>query len=458
MDNDALVLPTIPHNPMKAVPLHWHKRVLTLAFPIVLANLTQPILGAVDTAVAGHLDGPQYLGGVALGGLVFSFVFWGFGFLRMGTTGLVAQAFGARDDDALPASVLRALLLALAIGAAVLALQVPIIRFALLALGGSAAVQDTASAYCHARIWAAPFALGNYVVLGYLLGCQRVRLALVTQIFINLVNIVAVLLFVYRFGWGIGGIGAATAFADFCGFALGLAILWRLRPRGLAPLAPRALFDAHAMRRLVAINRDIFIRTICLLGSYGWFAHLGARQGDAILAANAVLLNFQTFMSYGLDGFAHAAEALVGAAAGARDRHAFRQAVKVTMLWSAIGAAGFSIVFALSGGWIIGALTDQAVVQHEALRFLPWAAILPLASVAGFQLDGVFIGATRTHELMKAMAVSLTIFLLAAWALAGSLGNHGLWLALTVFMVARGITLAVQLPAIERAVCARSVR
>ena len=443
---------------MNAVPVHWHKRVLTLAFPIVLANLTQPILGAVDTAVAGHLDGPQFLGGVALGGLVFSFVFWGFGFLRMGTTGLVAQAFGARDDDALRASVLRALLLALAIGAAVLALQAPIIRYALVALGGSPAVRATAGAYCHARIWAAPFALGNYVVLGYLLGCQRVRLALVTQIFINLVNIVAVLLFVYRFGWGIAGIGAATAFADVCGFALGLAILWHRRPRGLPPLSLPTLFDAHAMRRLVAINRDIFIRTICLLGSYGWFAHLGARQGDAILAANAVLLNFQTFMSYGLDGFAHAAEALVGAAAGARDRHAFRQAVKVTMLWSAIGAAGFSIVYWASGAWIIGALTDQAVVRHEALRFLPWAAILPIASVAGFQLDGVFIGATRTHELMKAMAVSLAVFLIAAWALAGSLGNHGLWLALTVFMIARGITLAVQVPAIERAACAGSGR
>ena len=433
--------------------MHWHRRVLTLAFPIVLANLTQPILGAVDTAVAGHLDGPQYLGGVALGGLVFSFVFWGFGFLRMGTTGLVAQAFGARDAAAVRASVMRALMLALAIGAAVLALQVPIIRYALRVLGGSGAVQETASAYCHARIWAAPFALGNYAVLGYLLGCQRVRLALVTQVFINAVNIVAVLLFVYRFGWGIAGIGAATAFADVGGFALGAAILWRLRDRGLPPIALATLFDLRAIHRLVAINRDIFVRTLCLLGSYGWFAHMGARQGDAVLAANALLLNFQTFMAFGLDGFAHAAEALVGAATGARDRHAFRQAVRVTMLWSAIGAAGFSIVYWISGEWIIARLTDQAVVREAAMRYLPWAAILPLASVAGFQLDGVFIGATRTRELMKAMAVSLAVYLLAAWTLAGPLGNHGLWLALTAFMVARGVTLWVQLPSIERASC-----
>jgi MATE family multidrug resistance protein len=206
------------------------------------------------------------------------------------------------------------------------------------------------------------------------------------------------------------------------------------------------------MKRLVAINRDIFVRTLCLLGSFGWFAHLGARQGDAILAANALLLNFQTFMAFGLDGFAHAAEALVGAATGARDRHAFRQSVQVTMLWSVIGAAGFSLVYWVCGPWIVGQLTDQAAVRAAALHFLPWAAVLPLASVAGFQLDGVFIGATRTGELMKAMAVSSAVFLLGAWALAGPLGNHGLWLALTIFMVARGVTLIVQLPAIERAV------
>lgn len=432
------------------LPVRWHRRVLMLAFPIVVANLTQPILGAVDTAVAGHLDGPQYLGGVALGGLVFSFVFWGFGFLRMGTTGLVAQAVGARDDGALRATLLRALLLAAAIGLVVLAVQTPLIAFGVGALGGSEAVQATARLYCHARIWAAPFALANYVVLGYLLGCQRVRLALLTQVFINAVNIVAVLLFVYRFDWGIAGIGAATAAADACGFALGMAILWRLRPRGLPPLAWSALSDSHALKRLVAINRDIFVRTLCLLGSFGWFAHLGAREGDAILAANALLLNFQTFMAFGLDGFAHAAEALVGAATGARDRHAFRQAVKVTMFWSVIGAAGFSLVYWAGGAWIVGLLTDQASIRAAALQYLPWAAASPLASVAGFQLDGVFIGATRTRELMLAMTVSSAVFLLAAWALAGPLGNHGLWLAMTVFMIARGVTLGVQLPAIER--------
>lgn len=423
-----------------------HRRVLALAFPIVLANLTQPILGAVDTAVAGHLDGTQYLGGVALGGLFFNFVFWGFGFLRMGTTGLVAQAHGARDGEGIRLNVLRALVAAFVLGVIVLALQTPLLSFALHALGGSDAVRATALAYSHARIWAAPFALANYFVLGYLLGMQRVRLAFVSQVFINAVNVGAVLLYVYGFGWGIAGIGAATATADACGFALGAWMLWRSRPRGLPPLAARALLDREALRRLVTMNRDIFIRTLCLLTAFGWFAHLGARQGDATLAANALLLNLQTFMAYSLDGFAHAAETLVGAAAGARDRAAFRQAVRITLLWSALGALMFALVYWIAGDWIVVQLTDQAAIREVAIRYLPWAAISPIVSVWGFLLDGVFIGATQTRSLMRAMVASFTVFVAATLVLVDALGNNGLWLALLLFMAARGATLARYLP------------
>ena len=436
--------------PAPAVPVRWHRRVLGLAFPIVLANLTQPILGAVDTAVAGHLDSASYLGGVALGGLFFNFVFWGFGFLRMGTTGLVAQAHGAGDPAELRNTVVRALLLAAAIGAAVLALQLPLIDYALRVIGGSDAVQRHARIYCHARIWAAPLALGNYVVLGWLLGTQRVRLALLSQVFINSVNIAAVLLYVYVFDWGVAGIGAATATADALGFLLGAALLWHGRPRGLPALNRAALFDTTALKRLVVLNRDIFVRTLCLLSSFGWFAHLGARQGDATLAANALLLNFQTFMAYGLDGFAHAAEALVGAAIGARDRHAFAQAVKVTALWSAFGALGFSLVYWGAGSWIIERLTDQAAVRFAAETYLPWAALSPVISVWGFLLDGVFIGATRTRELMRSMVVSLLVFVATSSALLALHGNHGLWAAMLIFMAARGVTLARYLPGVVR--------
>ncbi|WP_208108319.1 MATE family efflux transporter [Paludibacterium purpuratum] len=429
-----------------------HRRVLMLAIPIVLANLTQPILGAVDTAVAGHLGSATNLGGVALGGLFFNFVFWGFGFLRMGTTGLVAQAFGAQDLAALRANVVRALLLAFGIGLLILSVQAPLIRRALELIGGSDAVLRNARLYCHARIGSAPFALANYVVLGYLLGTQRVRIALALQILINAVNVLAVLTYVYRFGWGISGIGAATATADVIGFVCGAAVLWHLRPHGLAPLAWHTLADAASLKRLVAINRDIFLRTLCLLGAFGWFAHLGARQGDAILAANALLLNFQTFMAYGLDGFAHAAEALVGMAIGRRDRDAFRQAVNVNLIWSALGACGFALVYGFAGGGIIDTLTDQPAIRTVAQTFLPWVVFLPLVSVWGFLLDGVFIGATRTHELMRTMAVSFALFLGASEMLVAPFGNHGLWLALLIFMAARGLMLALHLPRITAAI------
>jgi len=432
----------------------WHRRVLALAFPIVLANLTQPILSAVDTAVAGHLPGPEYIGGVALGGVFFNFVFWGFGFLRMGTTGLVSQAHGAGDTQALRASVVRALLLAFAIGATLLVLQVPAIRITLALLGASESVTRMAEVYCHARIWSAPFALANYVVLGTLLGRQQVRRALLLQVFINLVNMAAVLGLVLGAGMGVRGIGAATALADMAGFALGMLLLWLQRQeemQGLPPLTRAELLARDAWRRLMGLNTDIFLRTLCLLAAFGWFAHAGAKQGDVVLAANALLLNFLTFMAYGLDGFAHAAEALVGAALGARDRAALRMAIRVSTFWSVLGAGLFAAVYALAGSTIIGVLTDQPAVREAARQYLVWAALLPIVSVWGFQFDGVFIGATRTRELLVTMAVAAAVF----WGLSVTLqpmwGNHGLWLAMLGFMALRGLMLGVLLPRVWRA-------
>ena len=422
-------------------PAWWHRRVLTLAFPIVLANLTQPILSAVDTAVAGHLPGPQFIGGVALGGVFFNFVFWGFGFLRMGTTGLVSQAHGAGDARALRASVVRAMLLAFAIGAALVALQVPAIRITLSLLGASESVTRMAEVYCHARIWSAPFALANYVVLGTLLGRQQVRRALLLQVFINTVNMVAVLGLVLGAGRGVGGIGAATALADVAGFALGALLLWLQRPVGLPTLTWSALLAGDAWRRLMGLNIDIFLRTLCLLAVFGWFAHAGARQGDVVLAANALLLNFLTFMAYGLDGFAHAAEALVGAALGGRDRHALRMAIRVSTFWSVLGAGVFAAVYAVAGPGIIGLLTDQAAVREAARQYLLWAALLPIVSVWGFQFDGVFIGATRTRELLVTMALAAVAFWGLSLGLQPLWGNHGLWVAMLGFMALRGLML-----------------
>ncbi len=413
-----------------------------LALPIIAANLTQPLLGAVDTAIAGHLNGAQHLGGVALGSLFFSFVFWGFGFLRMGTTGLISQAWGANEPDTVRLSLLRALLLAFILGGIVLVLRRPLLSGALAVLGGSDAVRATALAYCQARIWTAPFALANYVVLGYLLGIQRVRLALTIQIFINIINILAALLCVYGFNRGVAGLGTAAAIADAAGFLLGGMLLWQLRPRNVPPLCWPALLDRTALRRLIALNFDIFIRTLCLLAAFAWFARLGARQGDTTLAANALLLNFQTFMAYGLDGFAHTAETLVGAAIGAHDRGAFRYAVRAALFWAVLGAMSCTLLYWAAGPYIITLLTDQPAIQATAKRYLFWVALAPIISVWGFLLDGVFIGATHTRILMLAMAASLVTFVGTTLLLVNAYGNHGLWLALLLFMAMRGATLA----------------
>ena len=430
----------------------WHRHVLRLAFPIVLANLTPPILSAVDTAIAGHLPEPAALGAVALGGLLFNFIFWAFGFLRMGTTALTAQAHGAGDALALRANLLRGLLLALLIGALVWLLRQPLIEHVLAWLGGSDIVQTRAQQYSFARIGSAPVALANYVILGYLLGIQKVRVGLLLQLLINLANIVAVLICVYGFDRGVAGIGLATALADTIGFAAGIGWLWSRRTRHLPAVSWSELLDLQALRRLLLMNVNLFLRTICLLASFGWFARAGASQGDTILAANALLLNFQTFMAYALDGFAHAAETLVGAAVGARDRVALRAAIRTTLLWSAVGAALFSLVYALTGGPIIRGLTDQTSVIDAAMVYLPWAVVSPLVSVLGFQLDGVFIGATRTRELMLAMAGCAVLFIGLALCLLPLFGNHGLWAALTIFMAGRGLSLAGFLPRLVRGV------
>ncbi|MBX6318400.1 MAG: MATE family efflux transporter [Pigmentiphaga sp.] len=423
-----------------------HRRILAMALPIVLANLTQPLMSAVDTGVAGHLPGPEYLAGVALGGLLFSFLFWGFGFLRMGTTGLVAQAWGKGDEPALAATVVRAMILAAAIGLLLLALQGPLIALGLELLGGSAEVTRQATAYCRGRIWAAPLALANYVILGWLLGCQRVRIALGLQILINLVNLAAVLLFVHVFDWGVTGIGAATAAADGVGTLAGGFLLWRSHRSAWPALRLAALLDASAMRRLVGINIHIFIRTACLLASMGWFAHLGAMQGDTVLAANALLLNFLTFMAFGLDGFAHAAEALVGSAVGAGDAPGLRRAVRLCMGWAAAGALGYAAAYAAAGPAIVAMLTDQPVLRETAAHFLPWMVLAPIASVWAYLYDGMFIGATQTRTLMYSMLLCGAAFLGLSLGLLPKFGNHGLWLSFLTFNALRGLTLHLAAP------------
>ncbi len=429
---------------------YWYRRVFLLAVPLILSNLTQPLLSTVDTILSGHLPGAAALGGVAVGGIFFNAVFWTFGFLRMGTTGLVAQAHGAQDDDALRLHFLRAMLSALLIGTVVLALREPLIALAIQMLGASAEVHRNAEIYCHIRIWSAPAALANYAILGYLLGRQRARTALLLQAAINMVNVAVALWLVMRLHWGVAGIATATLTADWTGCLLGLALTRQAGAHPSGRLHWAELADGPSLRHLFALNRDILLRTVGLVAAYACFTRAGARAGDATLAANAVLMNLHFIASYGLDGFANATEALVGEAVGARRVADYRAVLRASTVSAFAVAALVSLAYLLFGTQLAGMFTNQESVRLLAVHFLPWAIALPLVSVWGFQLDGIFIGATRARDLRDSMLLSFGVFLLLAIALERLMGNHGLWCAFCVFNIVRGLTLGLRLPRVER--------
>ncbi len=428
---------------------YWYRRVFLLAIPLILSNLTQPLLSMVDTILSGHLPGPAALGGVAVGGIFFNSVYWTFGFLRMTTTGLVAQSHGAGDQDQLMHHFGRALLTALFIGVLILAIQRPLISASLALLGASPEVHRNALVYCGIRIWSAPAALANYTILGYLLGRQRARTALLLQATINVVNVVLALMLVLWRHWGVAGIATATMAAEWTGCILGLIIMLAI---GARPNHVRwsELIDGGSLRRLFALNRDILLRTLSLVAAYAWFTRTGARSGNAILAANAVLINFLWIAGYGLDGFANATEALVGEAIGAQRVADFRAVLKASSVSAFTVAAGLSLLYLVFGRNIIALFTNQQEIRSLAAQFLPWLIVLPLVAVWSFMLDGVFIGATRAQELRDSMVISLIGFLGLAVVLTARFGNHGLWCAMLAFMALRAITLALRLPGMER--------
>lgn len=428
-----------------------HRTVLAIALPIMLSNVSTPLLGAVDTAVVGRIADPAYIGAVALGSLVFTFVFWAFGFLRMGTTGLTAQALGAGRQDEVAASLGRALLIALVAGLALIALQWPIREAAFALIDGSPRVETLARSYVDIRIWAAPATLANYALLGWFIGLGRTDIGLVLQLVLNLTNMALDVLFVLGLGWDVRGVALGTVLAEYIAAAAGLAFAWRqLRPTG-AVWKFSLLLQGAALRRTLLVNRDIMVRSLALITVFVWFMAQGAQHGDVRLAANAVLMQFIAVSAYFLDGLAFAAESLVGRAVGAGRRAMFSAAVRLSTAWAVAIAAAISVVLAVAGGPCIDLLTVDPGVRAVARDYLPWAAGAPLLGVWAFQLDGIFIGATRTADMRRAMLLSLLIFLLAWWVLR-PWGNHGLWAALYVHYLARTATLGRCYPALLRSV------
>lgn len=429
-------------------------RIWRLSAPIILSGISVPLLGATDTAVVGQLSDPAYIGGVALGAIIFDFVFWGFGFLRLATTGFAAQADGAGDTAERNAVLSRALLLAVGLGALLLVLQAPIGWAAFALLEGSDAVEAQARIYYAIRIWSAPATLANYALIGWLLGRQRIGLVLLVELALNLVNIALDLVFVLGFGWAVAGVAAASVVAEFSALGLALVIRHRLGHRLDWSRERARILDRARVIGLLRTNLDILIRTLSLIAAFALFTATGARMGDLPLAGNAILMNFFLLLSYGLDGFAHTAQMLVGAAVGARDRTAYRRAIGDTTLWAAsiavVGAAGF----ALAGPSLVALYSVNPAVQAAALAYLPWMVAMPLVAVWCFQLDGIYIGATRTAEMRNGMLIALAADLLALWLFVPTWGNHGLWLSLTVFFAARGLTLGLWLPRIGRSIAA----
>ncbi|MFT6508910.1 MAG: MATE family multidrug resistance protein [Parvibaculaceae bacterium] len=434
-----------------SLPALTHARVLAVAGPIVLSNLSTPLLGLVDTGIMGQLGDAKYISGVALGSLIFTFLFWAFGFLRMGTTGLVAQAFGAGNGNELRAALGRALLIAGILGTLCWLLQSPLKLFSFQLIQGEADAKLLAQNYFDIRIWSAPFTLANYALIGWLLGQQRSGLALLLQVYLNGMNVGLDALFVLHWGWGVEGVALGTVLAEtsaaFVGLGIALFVLRDIEGRWQGHL----IIARDKVWQTLSVNRDIMIRTLLLMSAFAFFTLEGARQGNELLAANAILMQLVATSAYFLDGFAFAAEAFIGEAFGSRDRRRFDLAVRLSTFWALATSVVVSALFWFQGANFIGMMTINEDVHTLAMHYLGWAAMLPVLSVWCYQLDGIFIGAVRTVEMRNTAAVSLVLFFVSFWFLT-PYGNHGLWAALALFNVGRALALGLYYPRLRRSV------
>ena len=426
-----------------------HGRVFAIAGPAMLANLTTPLIGIVSTGAIGRLGDPHLLGGVALAAVAFDCIFWLFGFLRMATLAFTAQALGAGDRVEVRAVLLRALLLAAAIGLALIALRTPLAAGIFTLMGGSDAVTAAARDYFFIRMWSAPMMLGNYVILGWLVGQVRTGIALAIQVGINLVNMALTAYLVLVAGQGVAGAAIATVTAETAGLIAGLGVVWALLG-GRIGIARATLFDRDRLLQLFAMNRDIMIRTAALIAAFLFFTAQGARAGDLTLAANAVLGNFLMIGSFFLDGLANAAEQLCGQSFGARNRQNFGRAVRLVLGWSALFGIAVTALFVVFGGSLIDGITTSPEIRLAARDYMLLAALAPACGVLAYCFDGIYIGAGWARDMRNLMLIALAGYL-AAWYLLSSLGNTGLWLSFLIFLLLRGALQAGRYPALLRA-------
>ena len=437
----------------KFTDLDQHKQLLLLALPMILSNITVPLLGLVDTAVIGHLSHAYFLGGSTIGAMIITSVTWLCGFLRMSTTGLSAQAFGRNNIDKNLLVLFRGLTVAITIGLIFVLLQSPFINTTLNLAGGSEQVTFYARQYSEIRIWGFPASLGNLVILGWLIGNHQTKAVMWLLISTNLINVVLDLLFVFGFHWQVQGVAWATLIAEYCGMLMGLSIIFSRYHESIKTLLLKSsllfslLIERSSVLSYFKLNRDILIRTLCLEICFIFITFQGARLGDDVVAANAILMNFLLLISFGLDGIANATEAMVGKAQGKNDRNELQNTVNIALVWTGAFAVIYSLLFAFAGEFLLTLISDIPSVVNFAKDYLIWMVLLPVISCWCYLFDGVYIGLMQAKAMRNSMIIATFGCFFPLWwilksALSTQNGNHALWAAFSLFMLARGITLA----------------
>jgi MATE family multidrug resistance protein len=412
-----------------------------IATPMILSNISIPLVGITDTVITGHLENPEYIASIAVATTIIGFFIASMNFLRMGTTGITAQYFGAQDQNGLKVILGQALIVALLISFFVLLLRSDINKIGLMLIGSNESVAYYASQYFYIRIWGIPATLINFSLIGWFIGLQNASVPLKMVIATNITNIILSLTFVLIFQMQINGIALASVIAEIIGMLIGFIYVHKELETYKGKWGYKQILRISAYKRFIQINFNLFLRTIALIFTFAFITAQGARYGGIVLGANAILMNLQNLLAYVLDGFAHAAEALVGKAVGKKDTQLFKSAVNICLKWSVYIAIIFALIYALTGKYMISLMTHHQIIRDTAIEYLPWMIVSPIVSVWSFLYDGVFVGATRSKDMRNAMLGSLFLVFLPSWYFLQPLGNHGLWLAFTLFMISRGVTM-----------------
>ncbi|WP_046227943.1 MATE family efflux transporter [Paenibacillus dauci] len=431
-----------------------HKEYLLLSLPLIVSTITTPLLGLVDTAVVGHLFDPAYLGGTAIGTLIFNTIYWLFGFLRVSTSGFAAQARGSDDRQEGVAALIRPLMIALVIGLIFVALQIPILQASLLLMQPGPDIAHWAGVYFHIRIWGAPLTLLNYVLIGWLMGMSHIRQTLITQISMNVVNMLLAIWFTQGLGWGVAGVAAATLFAEALALAAGVYFVWRSPYMDRRSIRLKGMLAWSQLKPMFRANSDLLVRTICLLTMFNIFTARSTSFGPEVLAANSILLQIHYMMAYFFDGLANASSIYAGQARGARSGPLLRRSLTLSWIWTTVTALLLTLIYLAGREQFVALFTDNRAVVDIALQYNAWLLLFPLTTGFGLVFYGVFTGTTMTAPVRNSMLLSVVLFIISCLVLIPMYGNHGLWACFILFGIGRSAFLLMYVPSLEKRMAA----